>query len=99
MPPAEQILWKILRNSQLKGYKFRRQHGIGNFIVDFYCPKVRLGIEVDGESHHLSNNSIRDDVDRDNFLRNNNIKILRLLNSDVYNNLEGVIEKISKELS
>ena len=49
-PKAEQRLWEFLRNSQLNGLKFRRQYGIGPYVVDFYCPKLRLAIEIDGDS-------------------------------------------------
>ena len=47
----EKLLWEKLKGKQLLGFKFRRQHGIGNYIVDFYCPKLKLGIEIDGVSH------------------------------------------------
>ena len=48
---AEQVLWKYLKNKQIKGYKFRRQHSVGNYILDFYCPALKLCIEIDGDSH------------------------------------------------
>ena len=54
MPTAEIILWNIIRNKQIKNYKFRRQHGIGPYIVDFYCPNARIVIEIDGESHYTN---------------------------------------------
>ena len=52
MTQAEKILWYYLRGRSLKGYKFRRQYGIGQYIVDFYCPAIRLVIEIDGDSHY-----------------------------------------------
>ena len=51
MPAAEVILWSKLKGRQLLGCKFRRQHGIGTFVVDFYSPEIRLAIELDGDSH------------------------------------------------
>ena len=51
MTKAEKILWEYLKNKKLEGYKFRRQYSVDSFIIDFYCPKVKLGIEVDGEVH------------------------------------------------
>jgi len=51
MPQAEVILWSKLRNKALKGYKFRRQYSIERFVIDFYCPQLKLAIEVDGDSH------------------------------------------------
>ena len=52
--PAEQILWDALRAGRLDGHKFRRQHPVGRFILDFYCAKIRLCIELDGEAHEHS---------------------------------------------
>ena len=50
-PLAEQRLWLRLRNRQLMGYRFRRQYGVGPYVLDFYCPKLKLAIEVDGDNH------------------------------------------------
>ena len=50
-PSAEEILWSKLRRRQMLGYKFRRQYSVENFVVDFYCPRARLAIEIDGDSH------------------------------------------------
>ena len=52
LTPAEAFLWRLLKNSQLENRKFRRQHSIGNYILDFYCPKIRLAIELDGDYHN-----------------------------------------------
>jgi very-short-patch-repair endonuclease len=51
MPQAEIILWSKLKNKGFKGYKFRRQYSVGKFVIDFYCPRLKLAIEVDGKSH------------------------------------------------
>ena len=51
MPKAELILWSRLKNKRLNEYKFRRQYSVAQFVIDFYCPKLKLAIEVDGDSH------------------------------------------------
>ncbi|NQU99708.1 MAG: endonuclease domain-containing protein, partial [Parcubacteria group bacterium] len=78
------------------GYKFRRQHSIGKYIVDFYCPKKRLIIELDG-SQHIDNK--QHDKERDNYLSNFNYSVLRFYNSDINNNIEGVVLKIKDFLN
>ena len=99
MPLAEQLLWSRLRHSQLSGYKFRRQQGIGKFIVDFYCPSDRLVIEVDGESHFVTDASRQYDAGRDLFLQSLGIRILRFLNTEIYTNLDSVVEVILQHLT
>ena len=91
--PQEIILWSRLRNSRL-GYKFRRQHSIGKYIVDFYCPKRRLIIEIDGSQHIDSEY----DKKRDGYLENLDFKVLRFWDNDVNNNLDGVLLKIFENL-
>lgn len=93
-PKAEQKLWEFLRGSQLNGLKFRRQYGIGPYVVDFYCPELRLAIEIDGDSHYEKGADIYDQK-RQQFIERRNIRFLRFTNDDIYENLEGVIEKIS----
>lgn len=87
--PQEVIVWSRLRNSQL-GYKFRRQQSLGNYIVDFYCPKKKLAIEIDG-AQHIDNEP---DQARTRFLNNQNIQVLRFWNNEVNTNIEGVLFKI-----
>ncbi len=92
--PAERLLWRYLRGKQLNGYRFRRQHGIGSYILDFYCPSGRLGIELDGNVHE---DVIRQEYDlgRTKYLKEMaNIRIVRFDNEDVLNHIEAVIEKI-----
>ncbi|HLX13054.1 MAG TPA: endonuclease domain-containing protein, partial [Bacteroidota bacterium] len=60
IPDVEKILWSKLKGSQLHGFKFRRQHGIGPFVVDFYCPSANLIIEVDGATHSTSDEIAQD---------------------------------------
>ena len=88
---AEAILWSSLRNQQLEGYKFRRQHPAGGYIIDFYCPQVKLGIEVDGGVHKKQ---AAQDNDREEDLMNLGIVVIRFWNSEIENHIEGVIQKI-----
>lgn len=87
---AEGFLWSKIKNS-FSGYKFRRQHGIGNYIVDFYCPKVSIAIELDGEVHREKYES---DIERDKFLNSQGIEVLRYRNEQIMKNVEGVLEDI-----
>jgi len=95
MPKAERVLWNKLKGKQLLCYKFRRQHGIGAYIVDFYCTELRLVIEVDGDSH-MTPEAIFYDSRRDDFMKNNDIYCLRFTNAEIYQNLENVIKKIEE---
>jgi very-short-patch-repair endonuclease len=93
LTPVEALLWKCLQRSQLAGKKFRRQHAIGPFIVDFYCPECRLGVELDGAAHKTIPGNERDGA-RDLFLARFKVRILRFENRLVRENLEGVLEAI-----
>jgi very-short-patch-repair endonuclease len=90
----EQRLWSILSRRQLGGLKFRRQHPIEPYIVDYYCASAKLIVELDGESHEGRQSY---DADRERFLRNLGVKIIRVTNDDVLNNLDGVAEFILRE--
>jgi very-short-patch-repair endonuclease len=87
----ETILWAQLKNTQL-GAKFRRQTGLGKYIVDFYCPSHKLVIELDG-SQHLEDN-LDYDHKRTEYLNNLGLKVLRIWNNDIRENLSGVVEEI-----
>ena len=89
--PAERRLWACLRDNQLAGYKFRRQHPIDRFIVDFYCAASRLIIEVDGESHAAQEEY---DAARTEWLAAHGYRVLRSTNLEVYQQLEGVVVTI-----
>ena len=91
--PAEKLLWNKLRNSQLDDKKFRRQHSVGNYILDFYCPKQKLAIELDGDSH-FTEVGIKSDAKRTEFLNNVGIRVLRFTNKEIFENLESVLKKI-----
>ncbi len=87
---SEQRLWAVLRAGHLGGLKFRRQAPIGAYVVDFFCPALRLVVEVDGAGHVDS----RHDAVRDAWLAQEGYRILRVWNTDVMGNLEGVLQMI-----
>lgn len=87
----------MLQHSNPGGYKFRRQHSVGAYILDFYCPSEKLSIELDGDSH-FTDDAIEYDRERTAYLNALNIRVLRFLNSDVYDNLDVVCERILEEI-
>jgi len=95
LTPAEAKLWSLLKNSQLENRKFRRQHSIGPYILDFYCPSERLCIELDGVVHY-TDGGFEYDVERTEYLKMHNIKVVRFENKDVFENTEGVLEVIRR---
>lgn len=97
MTEPEKRLWAKLRARQVNGFKFRRQHGIGNYIVDFYCPEQGLVIEVDGDSH-ADAEAVTKDRERDNYLRSIGLTVVRYCNDDVMKNLDGVLEDLQKKV-
>jgi very-short-patch-repair endonuclease len=90
LTPAEAVLWQALQHSKLLGRKFRRQQGIGPYIIDFYCPAERLAIELDGASHD-SERAAATDKARDRYLDLLGITVVRLENRHVLKNLDGVL--------
>lgn len=90
--PEEEKLWGHLRNRQLLGFKFRRQHSIDRFIVDFYCPAAHLVIEVDGAIHDYTP---QEDAIRQEFLSGQDMKVLRFSNEVINHDLNSVLQKIS----
>lgn len=92
--PEEKLLWEKLRNSKL-GFRFRRQHSVGNFIADFFCPVKRLIIELDG-NQHLDNTEY--DKERTEYFESLDIKVIRFWNREVREDIGRVIKKIEKEL-
>ena len=91
----EKILWSKLRRRQLNGMYFRKQHPYNIYILDFYCHKKRLCIEVDGEIHLLKKDY---DRERTKFLESSGLRELRFKNHDIENRLDWVIEEIRKNL-
>jgi len=91
----ERLLWSRLRNRQLSGVKFRRQSVIGSYVVDFYCPEHMLVIELDGHSHDMTAAA---DLNRERYLQQQGLRVIRFGNDDVIGNVEGVIEAISNAI-
>lgn len=94
---AEKVLWHYIRAKQLNGHKFLRQYGVSSYILDFYCPKVRLAIELDGGQHNEPEGLERDKK-RTGLLASQNITVLRFWNNDVLVNTDSVLEFINNEL-
>ncbi len=88
-------LWGYLKNGQISGYDFHRQKPVGNYIVDFYCPKLKLAVEIDGYSHNFA---CERDKNKDKLLNQIGIKVLRFLERDVLENIESVVEVIKQEI-
>lgn len=97
MTPAEKLLWQHLRNDQLNGYHFRRQHPIKQFIADFYCAKADLIVELDGGIHNNPDVHERD-INRTAELENLGITVIRFTNEEVFNDIDNVIERIKNHL-
>ena len=93
---AEARLWKALRKSQLEHRKFRRQHSIENYIVDFYCPSEKLIVEVDGNVHENAINDAYDTI-RTKRLNELGCRVVRFANQDINKNLDTVLETIKQE--
>lgn len=94
----EQIFWSMLRKKQINNIQFYRQKPIDNYILDFYAPKVRLGIELDGLHHHSQENN-EADMFRTSIVANYNITIKRYDNFIIKNNVNYVIDDISKYIN
>src|ERR1041385_8031885 len=97
LPQAEIILWSKLKSRQLMGYKFRRQYSVESYIIDFYCPEMKLAIGIDGDSHFRAS-SIEYDKERQSFIESFGIHFLRFTNNDVYQNLNGVLFTICETI-
>jgi len=91
--PAEELLWRHLRNKQLGGLKFRRQHPVAEFILDFYCPQLRLAIELDG-GFHKEDETRKNDLERTRILNEKGIRVIRFWNSEVLGKMAFVLAKI-----
>ena len=90
---AEKLLWQLLRNRQLDGWKFRRQHPIGKYILDFYCHEARLAIELDG-SQHAETEQAEYDRQRTESLEAEGIRVLRFWNNEVLKETQAVVQEI-----
>jgi adenine-specific DNA-methyltransferase len=93
--PAEEALWRLIRNRQLGRLKFRRQHALGPYILDCYCPAARLAIELDGNSHATQEGQ-EADAERKSYLEVRGILVLRFWNTEIAENPDGVLERIAE---
>jgi imidazole glycerol-phosphate synthase subunit HisF len=90
---AEQAFWKMVRENQIKGYKFRRQHALSCYVVDFYCHKLQLVIELDGSIHDLEE-IIEKDITRQKAIESLGLRVYRFSNSDVLEHPSKVIQRL-----
>jgi very-short-patch-repair endonuclease len=97
MTNAETILWSRLQRKQLFGYRFQRQYPIGDYIADFACRSARLVIEVDGVTHSTPE-ELAHDAQREGFMRSQGWAVIRCWNTDIYENLDGVLNGIGRLL-
>lgn len=94
---AENLLWSKLRSHQMEGYKFKRQVPFGDYILDFYCRKAQLAVEVDGGQHAEQGVSSIDEI-RTKYLNEKGIKVLRFWNHEVLQSLDAVVDEIMRKL-
>ena len=97
MTDAERLVWSRIRRKQLKGLQVYRQRIIGNYIVDFYCPKAKLVVELDG-GQHFTEEGLKKDAVRDVWINNQGFTVLRFSDEEVLSNLDGVLEKIYENM-
>ena len=95
--PAESTMWELLRAGRLDGTKWRRQYSIGKYIVDFYCPKARLCVELDGDTHFTMQGDLYD-LERTEYINSLGISILRFENREIWDNPERVLLTIKDSL-
>jgi very-short-patch-repair endonuclease len=93
MTEAERVLWSRIRGRRLRGLQVYRQKPIGRFVVDFYCPKAKLVIELDGGQHYTEELRAKDET-RDRYMMTQGLKTLRFSDKEVFENLTGVLEEI-----
>jgi very-short-patch-repair endonuclease len=90
MTKWEVRLWNDLKGRKMLGFKVRRQYGIENYIIDFYCPQLKLAVEIDGDIHYL-NEKVKIDLEKDEYLKAEGIKLIRIENLDFEEDYESVI--------
>ena len=90
---AEKLLWRWLRDRRFSGYKFRRQHPLDGYVLDFYCPSAKLAIELDGGGHNYRTGQIRDRM-RSEFLARHGVVVLRFWNHQIRQELDSVLRAI-----
>ena len=94
---VEDLVWRYLRNRQLLGYKFKRQYSVDHFVIDFYCPELKLAVELDGASHN-NPEQIEYDIKRQKYLEEFNIKFVRIKDEDLFGNTNQAFMKIENTI-
>ena len=94
---AEKIVWLNIRHKQIEGERFLRQFSVKQYVLDFYCPKLRLAIEVDGETH-LTDEELEYDKQRQDYLESLGLIVLRFRNEEVFNNADSVLNRIKMKV-
>ena len=95
IPKAEAAVWSRLKGKQLLGYKFRRQYSVGSYVIDFYCPALKLAVEIDGDSHYKMAAQHSDQA-RQAYIESFGIRFLRFTNEEVNQELENVLAAIAQ---
>lgn len=98
IPLSEKLLWKKLKGKNIAGYKFRRQYGVGKYVVDFCSPRLKLVIEIDGANHFFDNESIGYDINRQKYIESLGLRVLRFTNTDICNDINSVLDVIYDNL-
>ncbi|MBV9215741.1 MAG: endonuclease domain-containing protein [Acidobacteria bacterium] len=93
LTPAEAAFWNVVKSSKFEGRKFVRQHSVGNYILDFYCPSEKLAVELDGQSHFSTIGMIKD-RERDEYLKSKGIVVVRFENRHVFEEADWVLDTI-----
>jgi very-short-patch-repair endonuclease len=93
MPKAEVLLWSKLKNKQILGERFLRQYSVDHYVLDFYCPQLKLAIEIDGDSHFMLGAEEQDKA-RQEHIEAFGIRFLRFTNDDIYKNIDGVCQVV-----
>ena len=96
LTPAEATLWRSLQGGKLAGRKFRRQHSVGAYILDFYCPEERIAVELDGAGHYTVTGNLHD-ATRTAYLNALGIQVVRFENKLIWYSLEGVLHAIASK--
>lgn len=94
---AERMLWQNLRNRSFEGFKFRRQHSVGPFVLDFYCSELKLAIEIDGYSHD-SEEAKKYDAERQKIIEGYGVRFLRIRDEEIHEHIEKELDRITAEI-
>jgi len=94
---AEELVWRFLRNRQMLGYKFKRQYSVDHFVIDFYCPELKLAVEIDGGTHNNPEQK-KKDIGRQKYLEAFNIKFVRIKDEELFGNPNKAFNKIERAI-